>query len=57
MCRAQVAIGRPEGLAGFAEQFGDVAPRNLDANDVLEKVPNPTVRGVDSALEVSDQAG
>jgi len=53
----ELATGRPEGLAGFAEQFGNVAPRNLDANDILEKVSNSTVRGVDSALEVSDQAG
>ena len=52
----ELSIGRSEGLAGFAEQFGDVAPRHLDADDVLEEVSNPTVRSVDSALEVSDQA-
>jgi len=48
-------MGRPEGLARFAEQFGDVAAGNLDADHVLEEVPNPAVRGVDAALEVSGQ--
>lgn len=50
-------MGRLEGLAGFAQQLGDVAPGNPDAHDVLEKVPNPTVGGVAAALEVSGQAG
>jgi hypothetical protein len=38
----EFSTGRPEGLARFAEQFGDVAAGNPDADDVLEKVPNPT---------------
>ena len=34
-------MGKPEGLAGFAQRLGDVARRNPDADDVLERFRIP----------------
>jgi len=53
----ELSIGLSEGPTGFAEQFGDVASRDFDADHVLEEISNPAVGSMDFTLEIDGQAG
>jgi hypothetical protein len=52
----EFSIGLGEGLAGFVQEFGDIATRDFDADHVLEKIPNPAVGSMDFTLEIDRQA-
>jgi hypothetical protein len=45
-----------EGLAGFVEEFGGLAARDLDADHVLEQISHPAVGSMDFSLEIDRQA-
>jgi hypothetical protein len=53
----ELSIGPSAGLAGFAEKYGDIPPRDYDADHVLAEIPNPGIGSMDFALEVNDQTG
>ena len=52
----EFSIGLGEGLAGFVQEFGDLAARDFDADHVLKNISNPAVGSVDFSLEIDGQA-
>src|SRR5665811_1681716 len=51
----QFTVRPPERLAGFAEEFGHVAPGNFDSQHVAEQIANPAVGSVQPGFAVGGQ--
>ena len=53
----QFVVARFQGIAHFADQFAKIATRNLDPDNITDKLANGGKRGVANAFHIGHQRG